>query len=148
VSAVLVGALALVAASAFAGAALYVSVAEQPARLRLAPGPLIEEWKPSYHRGAALQAPLAIIAAALGVWAYLQAPDAVWLVGTALSIAPWPYTLLVILPTNRKLEAIAPAEANEETRKLVAHWGTLHAGRTVLGVLAMAAYLAALVRVA
>ena len=60
------GQLALVVTAVFSGAALYINVAEQPARLQLDDRSLLTEWKPAYKHGTAMQAPLAIVGSCSG----------------------------------------------------------------------------------
>jgi hypothetical protein len=133
--------LALVTAAAFTGAAVYVSVAEQPARLMLGNEALLTQWKPSYARGFAMQASLALACALFGLLAFWVTRDWRWLAGALLIFANWPYTLLVILPVNKRLEATAPNKADAETRRLVEKWGALHAVRSALGLAATLFYL-------
>ena len=133
--------LALVAVALFTGAAIYVNVAEQPARLTLDNRALLAEWKPSYQRGKAMQASLALVATALGLWSGYLTSDWVWYLGAALALAPWPWTLFVIMRVNKVLEATPADAANAQTRALIEKWGTLHAGRTALGCAATLVYL-------
>jgi Domain of unknown function (DUF1772) len=139
------GLVALVTAAMFAGAALYVNVAEQPARLALDDAPLLRQWKRSYDRAAIMQGSLALISAIFGAVAFWQAATWPWLVGALIVFANWPYTLLAIRPTNNVLHGTDEQLASHSTRKLIERWGLLHAVRSVLGVVATLAYLWALI---
>src|SRR5262245_4770181 len=142
--AMLLGLLALATASAFAGAALYVNIAEQPARLQLDDKALLSQWKPSYARGLAMQASLAILSGLLGLLAAWQTRDWRFIVGAVLILANWPYTLIGVMPTNKKIEASALAAAGPTSRAMIETWARLHAVRTSLGIAASLAYLWAL----
>jgi hypothetical protein len=135
------GLVALTVAAIFTGAAVYVSVAEQPARLLLDDRALLSQWKPSYKRGAVMQASIALIGCVLGLVAWWQTSHGGFLIGAIAMLAPWPWTLLAIKPTNDALLATAPDQAGPQTRALIEKWGMLHAVRTMLGALATLAYL-------
>jgi hypothetical protein len=135
------GLLGLVAAAIFTGAALYVTVVEQPARLLLDDRALLTEWKPSYKRGTAMQAPLALLGCMLGLIAWWQTSHPGSLIGAIAMIAPWPWTLIGIKPTNDALQATVPDQAGSATRALVVKWGALHRVRTALGALATVCFL-------
>ncbi|MGA8899741.1 DUF1772 domain-containing protein [Bradyrhizobium sp.] len=134
------GLLALIASAMFTGAAFYVNFAEQPARLTLDDRALLSEWKPSYKRGTAMQAPLALIGFVLGMLEWSRVEHIGCLIGAILIIAPWPWTLIVIRPTNNALLATDPGKAGPPSRALIVKWGVIHAVRTVLGGLATAAF--------
>ena len=119
----LAGQLALVAAALFAGAAIYVNVAEQPAWLDLGDKALFTEWRSAYKHGFAMQAPLALLGSVLGLLAWWQTNDWHWLVGAMVLIANWPYTLFVMMPTNKQLKAINSAGAGSKSRMLIEQWG-------------------------
>ena len=139
----LAGQLALIVAALFAGAAVYINVAEQPARLELDDRSLLAEWKPAYKHGFAMQAPLAVIGFLLGIVAWWQTDQWPWLVGAVILIANWPYTLIGIMPTNKRLTSTGPVSAGPESRALIEKWGRLHGVRTALGFAATLAFLVA-----
>jgi|SRR5262245_41656966 len=135
------GLLALITAAMFAGAAVYINVAEQPARLALQPEARLLQWQLSYSRAAIMQAGLALVSAILGGIAFWQSTDWRWLAGALLILANWPYTLIVIRPCNNTLNAVAASDASEATNTLIEWWGLLHSGRSLLGAVATLAYL-------
>ena len=96
--------LTVLATGLFTGAATYVSLVEHPARLRCSNEIALAQWRPSYQRGTVMQASLATAGALLGISAFLSGAGLMWLVAGLLLGSVVPFTLLVILPTNRRLE--------------------------------------------
>lgn len=140
----LIGHLALLLAALFTGAAVYINLAEQPARLKLDDRSLLAQWKPSYKRGYRMQAPLAVISGVLGFAAWWMTRRGAFAVGGILMLANVPWTFLVIMPTNRVLMQTDQAAAGPQSRKLIVKWNWLHAVRSGLGAAATIAFLIAL----
>jgi hypothetical protein len=137
----MIGLLALICAAVFLGAAVFVNVAEQPARLALDDRAMLLEWQRSYNRAAPMQAGLAMASAILGFVAAWQTRDWRWALGAVVILANWPYTLLVIKPVNDKLHAIPAEQTNPAVRRLVMSWGHLHAVRSALNLVATLVFL-------
>ncbi len=133
--------IAALCAALFAGAALYITVAEHPARMELATRIAALQWAPSYRRATWMQAPLALLSFLSGVVAWLVGAGTGWLVAAVLIGAVVPFTLIGIMPTNHKLLAPGRDLDSAETRMLLERWGHLHAVRTTLGVLAAVLYI-------
>ena len=137
----LAGELALTIAAVFTGAAIYINIAEQPARLQLDNRSLLAEWKLAYKRGYMMQASLAVAGGLFGLVAFLSSLDLRWLLAAVVLLANWPYTIYVIVPTNRLLMDTPPEAATAETRRMIERWGALHAGRSALGLVATLIFL-------
>jgi len=138
---------ATLCAALFAGAALYINVAEHPARMTLDTRHAALQWAPSYARATWMQAPLALASFVSGTVAWLIGAGAGWLVAALLIGAVVPFTFAVILPTNHALLAPGRDLASPETRALLERWARLHAARTALSLAATLAYLVLLLRV-
>ncbi len=127
----------------FAGAALYVTLVEHPARLECGTALAVAEFAPSYRRGAVMQpsAGSTRLSGAIGAMANQR----------EICLAPWrdpdrcshSFTLLAILPTNKKLLDPSLDRNSDSARQLLIRWGRLHAVRTVLSLVAFAVFLAA-----
>jgi hypothetical protein len=139
----LIGSLALAFSAGFSGAALYINLVEQPARLSLDDGALLSEWRPSDRRGFAMLASLALVAAVLGLATYFETQDLRWLIGAIVVIATWPYTFFAMVPMNNRILSLSSSEPGA-ARELVRTWGLLEYGQTAIGLVACAVFLWAL----
>jgi hypothetical protein len=133
--------IAVVTCAVFAGAAVYISLVEHPARMECGVEIAATEFPPSYRRAAIMQASMAALGLASSIVAWLVGATFWWLVAGILLGSVIPFTLLVIFPTNKQLLSPALDRRSPQTGHLLARWGRLHAVRSVLSGLALLVYL-------
>jgi hypothetical protein len=129
--------IAVLACSLFTGAAVYLSLVEHPARLECGVELAATEFAPSYRRATVMQVSLATVGLVSSIAAWLAGASFSWVVVGGLLGSVIPFTLIVILPTNRKLLNPALDKRSTETERLLSRWGALHAIRSVLSGLAL-----------
>jgi hypothetical protein len=129
----------------FAGAAVYVNLVEQPARLSCGVQLAVREWRPSYRRGTLMQVPLALIGSLSAFVSWWFDGGRGWLVGGLLLPLVIPFTLVVILPTNKRLESQEIELRSEVADRLLRRWGRLHAVRSLLSGAAFLVFLISLI---
>jgi uncharacterized membrane protein len=132
------------ASGIFFGAALYINLVEQPARMSCGVPLAVTEWRPSYKRGTLMQASLALIGSVAALLAWWLQGSAGWLIGGSLFLLVVPFTLIIILPTNNRLETRDLDIRSEEAGRLLRRWGRLHAVRTILSGIAFLVFLSIL----
>jgi hypothetical protein len=140
------GLYAFAAAAGFLGAAVYISLVEQPARLALGPRAMMREWMPSNRRGTLMLSLLAAISAILAYIQFGTSGDIRWIIGGAVILASWPYAYFVMTPVNIWLSAIVPGRAISPARRLMRDWGLLEWGHVLVGLAAAGVFAWALDR--
>jgi hypothetical protein len=137
------GNLAILATGVFAGAAVYISVVEHPARMTGDAAHALMQWRPSYRRATAMQATLAVAGTLLAAFAWYGSGARTWLFGAICLGSVVPFTLLVMLPVNARMQDDHLDPSGEEAKALLDRWGHLHAFRSFLGLVAFALMLVA-----
>jgi hypothetical protein len=130
------GLYAFAAAASFLGAAIYIGLVEQPARLALGAGAMIQEWTLSNRRGTLMLSVLAVVSAILAYSQFRADGDIRWIIGGVAILASWPYAYFVMMPVNVWLCAISPGRAVSPVRKLMRDWGLLEWGHALIGLAA------------
>ena len=136
---------AILAATLFSGAAIYINLAEHPARMECGTQLAATVFGPSYRRAAVMQIIFALAAAIGGISAWFLGAPRLWFVGAVLIFAVIPFTLIVIMPTNKKLLDPALDRTSEVTHQLLLDWGKLHAVRSILALGASVVFLSAVI---
>ena len=132
---------AVLACGLFAGAAVYVSLVEHPARMECGVEIATAEFPPSYHRGTIMQVALAAACLLSSIAAWLAGASFWWTIAGVLQVSVIPFTLIVILPTNKLLLSPTLDKRSAQAGQLLARWGRLHAVRSILSGLALLLFL-------
>jgi hypothetical protein len=135
---------ATLAAGLFSGASIYINLVEHPARMQCGTALALVQFAPRYKRATAMQASLAAAGFLLAIAAWILGAGVHWLAGGILLGLVIPFTLLVILPTNRRLLSSPLATDSSEAAQLLDRWGKLHAVRSVLSFSSFLVFLFAL----
>jgi hypothetical protein len=126
----------VLACTLFAGAAVYITAVEHPARLSCGTEIAASAWVPSYKRATVMQVPLAVVAGLSGIVRGILGGGPLWVWAAILILLVIPFTLLVIRPTNNRLLDEHRDRGSNETRQLLNSWGRFHLVRTALSVAA------------
>jgi Domain of unknown function (DUF1772) len=95
--------IAVLACSLFTGASVYINLVEHPARMECGVEIAATEFAPSYRRANIMQATLAAVGLLCSIAAWVAGATFWWVVAGALLGSVIPFTLIVILPTNKLL---------------------------------------------
>lgn len=121
---------ATLCAGLFAGAAIYITFVEHPARLECGTELAATEFGPSYRRATLMQASLAALGLLAAITAWAQGRRLAVLIGGLLLGLVIPFTLVVMIPTNERLLDAGLDRGSAEAALLLARWGQLHAVRS------------------
>jgi hypothetical protein len=132
---------AVLSCSLFTGASVYINLVEHPARMQCGVEIAATEFAPSYRRATVLQATSAAVGLISSIAAWLAGATFWWLVAGVMLGSVIPFTLLVILPTNKLLLSPTLDKRPVDAERLLARWGSLHAVRSVLSGLALLLFL-------
>lgn len=138
--------IAVLSSTLFTGAAIYINLVEHPARMGCGTELALTEWAPSYKRATGMQVSLAVMSTVAGVMSWFMAGDLLWLLGALLIFAVIPFTLIIIMPTNKLLLDPGIDKTSPTTHALLEKWGILHGVRSILSLVASSLFLILVLR--
>lgn len=133
--------IAVLSCALFTGAAIYITFVEHPVWMQSGGELAATEFALTYRRAAAMQATCSAVGLLSSLVAWLAGATLWWLIAGVLLGLVIPFTLIVLMPTNKRLLSRALDRGSAEAERLLARWGRLHAVRNVLGGLALLLFL-------
>ena len=136
--------IATICAGLWSGGCIYLGIVQQPAAVQAGPGVAAALFRPMSMRAAPMLIALALGGSVAGIFAWFQGGGLAWLVGALFLAAMFPFTGLLIVPTNRRMLGTDPAEPGL-SEDLLRKWGRLHTLRSAMGSVAFFVFVAELV---
>lgn len=133
--------IACLSCTLFAGAAIYINVAEHPARLQCDAACSLKQWAPSYKRATVMQASLALVSCTTGFLVALFGGSYLWMVAGCIIGAVVPFTFMIVMPVNDELLRLEQDSVSNRSVALLKKWGRLHSVRSCLSIIAAIFYL-------
>jgi len=132
---------AVLSCSLFTGASVYINLVEHPARMQCGVEIAATEFPPSYRRATLMQATCAALGLLSSIAAWFAGATFWWPVAGVVLGSVIPFTLIVILPTNKLLLSPTLDRRSAQTGQILARWGALHAVRSALSAVALLLFL-------
>jgi hypothetical protein len=133
--------ISVLSCAVFTGAAVYITFVEHPARMQCGVELAATEFAPSYRRATVMQATCAAVGLLASLAAWLGGASLWWVVAGVILGSVIPFTLIVILPTNKQLLSPTLDKRSAQAGQLLARWGALHVVRSVLSAVALLLFL-------
>ena len=125
----------------FTGASVYITFVEHPARMQCGVELAATEFAPRYRRAAIMQATCAAVGLLASFAAWRGAASFWWVIAGVILGSVIPFTLIVILPTNKQFLSPTLDKRSIEAERLLTRWGRLHAVRSILSGIALLLFL-------
>lgn len=128
-------------AGLFAGAACYILFVEHPARLEGGNAFGLTEFVLSYQRAAVMQPLLAFLSFLTAAAAWHAGSGFGWLAGGVAMGSLFPFTIILMLPINNRLNDPSLHRDSPEAGELLDRWGSLHRVRCLMSLAAFGLFL-------
>lgn len=125
----------------FAGSAIYINLAEHPARMECGTRAATTQFINCYRKSALVQSALVFLCPMFSFMAWLGGASRWWLFAGLMIGAIVPFTFIFISPINRQLLNPELDKDSAQAKSLLIQWGKLHSVRSALSLVAFIIFL-------